>query len=207
MSVSDLRQALGAQPDPEFDLELPTGWSRREPDEATMHDMLAAMKRRLMESHRPDLYAQAKVLVERAFDDMRRGGVFAFFSATDPGPDTLFVPSTINASVRRAEPGQSLDDVARALIRDYKATPLLGDKRTLRVEREKMARMGSETLVNHSVVYLTPIPGARRRRALQLVAGFARRPETAPDDPALDSLRVLFDTCVSTLRWRPAPTV
>src|SRR5690606_4509442 len=110
VSVSDLRQALGAQPDPEFDLELPTGWSRREPDEATMHDMLAAMKRRLMESHRPDLYAQAKVLVERAFDDMRRGGVFAFFSATDPGPDTLFVPSTINASVRRAEPGQSLDD-------------------------------------------------------------------------------------------------
>ncbi|QOR71294.1 protein TPRXL [Ruania alkalisoli] len=203
MSVPSLRDELGVRPDPEFEMNLPAGWSRQEPDEETQARMLAAVKRRLMESHRPDLFAQMKTALDQAFEDMRKNGVFAFFSATDPGPDTLFVPSSLNASILRAEPERSLDDVARTLFSSHGATPLFGDKRTLRAEKEKNTRMGTDTVINHSVVYLTPIPGSKRRRALQLVAGFARKPEMAPDDPWVDSMRLLFDSCVSSLRWRP----
>lgn len=202
MSTPNLREELGGRADPEFEMDLPPGWSRREPDDATLQDMLAAMKKRLMAAHRPEMYAQAKAMLEASFQHMNRHGVFAFFSATEPDPDTLFIPASINASIRVAPAGSTLDDTIRTLVRDHGAAPLFGDKRTLRVEREKSVRMGTDTLISHSVVYLTPVPGARRRRALQLVAGFARAPQTSPDDELLLATKLLFDSCVSTLRWR-----
>lgn len=198
-----LRDELGAQPDPEFEMELPRGWSRHAPDDATLQHMLDGVKRRLMEAHKPAMFAELKLMLERSFEDMRRNGVFAFFSAAEPGPGTLAIPASINASIRKAEPGTTLDDQVQILIRKHGATPLLGDKRTLRVESERSARVGTDTLIHHSVMYLTPVPGARRRRALQLVAGFARTPDTAPDDPALEATRLLFDSCAGTVRWRP----
>ena len=204
MTPAALRAELGMRRDPEFEMDLPAGWTRSAADDETLRRMLTSMKRRLMEAHRPDLYAQMKSMLESSFEDMRRGGVFAFFSATDPGPHTLFVPASLNASIRKAEPGQNLDDIVRSLVREQGATPLLGDKRTLRVERQKIRRMGTDSLVSHSIVYLTPVPGAQRRRALQLVAGFASAVGTPADDPMLESMRALFDSCVSTLRWRPA---
>ena len=78
-----------------------------------------------------------KAHLEAGFADMRRGGVFAYFCPTDPGDTTLAIPASLNASIRRAEPGQTLDDMVRTLIRSHGATPLLGDRRTLRVEKEK----------------------------------------------------------------------
>jgi len=204
MNPAPLRAELGLQRDPEFEMDLPAGWTRSAPDDETLQRMLAGTKRRLMEAHRPDLYAQMKSMLESSFQDMRRGGVFAFFSASEPDPSTLFVPASLNASIRKAEPGQNLDDVVRSLVREHGATPLLGDKRTLRVERQKVRQLGTESVVSHSIVYLTPVPGAKRRRALQLVAGFASKVGTPADDSMLESMRALFDSCVSTLRWRPA---
>lgn len=204
--MTDLRAELGAPPDPEFDLELPPGWTRSVPDDATLRSMLAAARQRLMTAHRPDLYAEVRTMLEASFDEMRKHGVVAFFSATEAGEDTLFVPASLNASIRTAEPGETLDDLVRGLIHEHGATPLLGDKRTLRVEHEQTVRPGTDTIVSHSVVYLTPMPGSRRRRALQLVAGFARAPQTPSDDPSVERMRALFDACASTVRWRrPQP--
>ena len=104
MSSTDLREELGVRPDPEFDLELPPGWSRREPDEGTEREMLAALKKRLMEAHRPELFAQTKAMLEGSFESMRRNGVFAFFSPTDPDPATVFLPASLNASIRSIVP-------------------------------------------------------------------------------------------------------
>lgn len=204
MTYSALREELNAAPDPEFEMELPPGWARRQPDDETLAGMLGDLKRRLMQAQRPDVYAQLKAALEQSFEEMRRNGVVAFFSAADPDPATLWLPASINASVRRAEPGKSLDDLARGMIREFGATPLLGDPRTLRFERAETRRDGSDTLIVRTLVYLTPIPGSRRRRALQLVAGFASTPETPDDAPELERMRALFDACVSTLRWRPA---
>lgn len=201
--MTDLREAIGLQADPEFDLELPAGWTRQEVAGDALESMLAAMRRRFMEQHRPDLYAEMKTMVKKSFEDMERNGVFAFFSPTKEGEGTLAIPASIHASIRRAEPGETLDDLARSLIQGRGATPLRGDSRTLRFEQEKHVKLGTETIVAQSVIYLTPIPGAKRRRALQLVAGFGRTVETPADHPNLQAMKLLFDACVSTLSWRP----
>lgn len=183
-------------------MTLPPGWTRRPVDEATLQDMLAGLRQRLMKQHQPEAYANLSALVKQSFLAMQKDGAFAFFSATEEDDSTLWIPASIIASERRAEAGQTLDDLARMLIREYDATPLHEDKRTLRFERERQVRLGTETVISQSVVYLTPIPGTGRRRALQLVAGFGRPPGEAPDDPLLLQMKHLFDTCVSTLRWR-----
>ncbi|MGY0538414.1 protein TPRXL [Nocardioides sp. YJ-D4] len=198
----NLRETMGVSVVPEFELELPDGWARRSVDEASLGEMLAAAKQRCMDAHAVHMYAEVKGQLESAFASMRKGGVFAFFAPTTPGDGTLAIPSSINASVRSAEPGQTLDDLVRTLIRDHGATPLLGDHRILRVEKEKTVQVGPETVINHSVVYLTPIPGTKRRRALSLVAGFGRTPDIDADSESINSVRLLFDACVSTLRWR-----
>jgi hypothetical protein len=204
--TGNLREQLGVKPDPDFDMDLPPGWSRSPVSRVVLETMSASMKKRFMEAHKPQLYAEVKAVLEESFEAMRRNGAFAFFSATEPDTGTLWIPASIVASTRRAAPGESLDDLARTLIRSHGATPLLGDKAVLRFEQEKTVRMGTETIVNHSVIYLTPVPGAKRRRALQLVAGFGRTPETSADDSRVTAQKFLFDACVSTLRWRAPNT-
>lgn len=202
---SDLRAELGGVRDPDFAMDLPTGWSRQQVDDTSLNRMLAGLKQRLMEAHQPQAYVELRGMLEESFKNLRRDGAFAIFSATAPEPSTLWIPASIVASVRRAGPDGNLDDLARTLIRDHGATPLRGDKRTLRFEKQETVRVGSDSVVNEAVIYLTPIPGANRRRALQLVAGFGRTVDTPPDDPSLVATKVLFDSCVSTVRWQPPP--
>lgn len=197
-----LRDELGAPAaTPDFEIDLPQGWARHAADDASLESMLAVAKRRCMETHNLQLFSEIKTQLERSFADMRKGGVIAYFCPTDLGDTTVAVPASINASIRNGEAGQSLDDVARGLIRSRGAKPLLGDPRTLRFETEKLTRLGDETVINHSAVYLTPIPGTGRRRALALVAGFARTPDISADDESMEAMRFMFDACVSTLRW------
>lgn len=199
-----LREELGVRPDPDFDLVLPAGWARHGLDDATYAAMVAQVKRRCLEAHRPELFVEMTALLKEQFTQMRRAGVIAFFSPTDPGPDTLAIPSSINATIRHSQHGETLDDEVRMLIREHGAQPLMGDKTTVRFETEKVSRLGTETIVSHSAVYLTPVPGSRRRRALVLVAGFGRPVDVRPDSDSMNAMRFLFDTCVSTLRWQPA---
>lgn len=205
--MTGIREAVGLQPEPEFDLQLPVGWTRQQAGDQARDAMLAVVKQRFMEQHRPDLYAETKRLVSQSFEEMERNGVFAFFAPTEPGDETLAIPASIHASIRRAAPGETLDDLARTLIHGKGATPLRGDSRTLRFEEERHVRLGTQTVVAQSVIYLTPIPRAKRRRALQLVAGFGRTVDTPADHPTIEAMKFLFDTCVSTLAWRePART-
>ena len=108
--------------------------------------------------------------------------------------------------MRSADPGTTLDDLVRTLIRDNDAQPLLGDKTTLRFETEQTRRLGTDTIISHSLVYMTPIPGSRRRRALVLVAGFGRPIDQPSDSDEMHALRFLFDSVASSLTWRaPEP--
>lgn len=201
-----LRDELGVRADPEFDLSLPKGWARHGVDDDTLKSMVAKARQRCMESHRPQLFAEMKAQLEQSFEEMRRAGVIAFFAPTDAGTDTLAIPASINASVRSADPGTTLDDLVRTLIRDNDAQPLLGDKTTLRFETEQTRRLGTDTIISHSLVYMTPIPGSRRRRALVLVAGFGRPMDEPSDSDEMHALRFLFDSVASSLTWRaPEP--
>lgn len=202
MTSTDLRAELGAPQEPEFDLTLPPGWTRRDVDEATYESMLTDLRRRLMQQHKPQAYAQVRPLFQQAFESMQREGAFAFFAPAEPDPDTLWLPASIVASVRRAEPGETLDPFVRSLIQHDGATPLRGDKRTLRFERERTTRIETETVISESVYYLTPVPGTGRRRALQLVAGFGRSVDTPADDEHVVAMKFLFDATVASLRWR-----
>lgn len=200
----DLRKELGIHTDPEFDLELPAGWARGKPDQETLEQVLSVIKRRMMDAHRPDMYAQVRTLLSKAFEEMRRNSVIAYFAASSSAEDALYIPASMTASIRHAGHGESLDGLVSGLVRNYGATALRGDKRTVRAEREKTVRIENATIINHYVTYLTPIPGANRRRALQLVASFGRELDSSDESPGVAATRELFDGCVATLRWRRA---
>lgn len=200
--MSSLRESLGVVPDPDFEMDLPPGWSRRAVDDETFDVMVSGLKRRLMQQHKPDVFTEVRRMLKKSFDDMRQAGAFAFFVATEQSRATLWMPASMVASVRRAEPGASLDDLARNLIVNRGATPLMDDVRTLRYEQEANIRLGAESVLNRSVTYLIPIPGSKRRRALQIVAGFGTPLTMSANDPYVLATKFLFDSCVSTLRWR-----
>ncbi|MAO82208.1 protein TPRXL [uncultured Nocardioides sp.] len=204
MTDVDLRTSLGLRPRPDFDLALPAGWVRHQVDEASLQAMVAGLRRRSAQAGNPEGFAAIRGLLERSFRDMSKQGAFAYFAATDDDPATLWVPASLVASVRRAEPHESLDSLVKDLIREEGATALRGDRRFVRVEKSRIVRLGTESVVNHSIMYLTPFPGSGRRRALQLVAGFGHPLDVPAEDPSVRALIGLFDTCVSTLRWRPA---
>ena len=116
MSPSDLRAELGAPTVPDFEMTLPPGWTRKPVDDATLDDMLARLRDRLMKQHQPQAYAQLRGLVKESFASMKKDGAFAFFSATEEDDSTLWIPASIIASERRGEAGQSLDETLTTLI-------------------------------------------------------------------------------------------
>jgi len=199
-----LRAELGAAPDPDFTLVLPPGWVRRSVDGAVEKDMLGAMRSRLMQAHRPDLYAQMDRLLRDAFTQMRRVEAVAMFVPSADASEALYLPASLTASIQRAPAGENLDDVVREAIAERGATALLEDKRFLRMETDEVQTLEGERVAVTTVMYLTPIPGSQRRRALRLVLVIMRPVDVPADDPPMVAMRTLFDLCVSTLAWLPA---
>lgn len=197
-----LREALGGAPDPDFGLVLPPGWERRDVTDAEQTRMLSQIRGRLMEAHRPDLYARMRVLVGDAFAQMRKVSTVAMFTPGD-SPDAVFIPASLTASIQHAEPGENLDGYVRSAIQRDGATPLLGDKRVMRVERETTDTLDGEQVLVTTVAYLTPVPGSQRRRALLLTLVIMRPLDVPADDAPLVQMKALFDLCVSTLTWFP----
>lgn len=200
--MNSLRESLGVAPDPDFEMSLPPGWLRSAVDEQTFEAMVSGLKRRLMQEHKPELYVELRRMLKKSFDEMRQNGAFAFFVATEQQRTTLWLPASMVASIRRPDPGSSLDELARSLIVGRGAKPLMGDARTLRYEQEKTIQVGGDSVVSRTATYLIPIPGTKRRRALQIVGGFATPLDMASDDPYVLGTKFLFDSCVSSLRWR-----
>lgn len=199
-----LRAELGAAPDPDFTLVLPPGWVRRSVDAGVEKDMLGAMRSRLMQAHRPDLYAQMDRLLRDAFTQMRRVEAVAMFVPSADVSEALYLPASLTASIQRAPAGENLDDVVREAIVERGATALLEDKRFLRMETDEVQTLEGERVAVTTVMYLTPIPGSQRRRALRLMLVIMRPVDVPADDPPMVAMRTLFDLCVSTLAWLPS---
>lgn len=202
-SGTSLREQLGGSPDPDFEVKLPSGWERLPPDETTRQRFDAALKKRLMEAHRPDVYAQARTMLQESFKAMQTEGAVALYAATQDAEDTLWLPGSIIASVRRPPTGGTLDDLVRHAIREYGAAPLFGDKRFVRFEREKKVDVENSAIIQTSIIYLTPIPGSGRRRGLQFNATFGRSVDVDENDSRISAYKATFDLIVSTLRWTP----
>lgn len=196
-----LREQLGGSPDPDFELQLLPGWERRSPDDGDRERLEAAMKARFMSIQRPDLHAYARDLLRESYQAMQKEGAVAFYAATAQADDTIWIPGSIIVSVRRPPAGATLDDLVRHAIREYDAAPLFDDKRFVRFEREKTLTLEDTQVLQTSIVYLTPIPGAKRRRALQFTAAFGRSPGVPSDDKRIAMYKSAFDLVISTLRW------
>lgn len=201
-SGTTLREEIGVAQDPDFELKLLPGWTRRTADDADLKTQEDALRKRFMESHRPDLYAHARAMLRESHDAMRRAGAIAYYVATEDSEETLWIPGSIVVSLQRPPTGGTLDDLVRLAISKHGATPLFDDKRFIRFEQERNRKIQGGTITQTTINYLTPVPGSHRRRALQIAASFGRPVDVPSDDEKVRALKFAFDACVSTLRWR-----
>lgn len=195
-----LREQLTGRADPDFTLRMLPGWERRTPDDDDLADREAALKKRCLEAHRPDLYASTLTMLRESHAAMRRERAIAYYAPAS-SEDTLWIPGSIIASIRHSPDGGSLDEMMARTIQHFGATPLFGDKRFIRFERDQPQRVPGGTVGMSSIIYLTPVPGSRRRRALHLTASHGRPVEIAPDAERVVQFKTALDLCVSTLAW------
>lgn len=202
--LGSLREELGAAPEPEFEMRLPDGWVRRAPDADTEREFEQAMRRRAMKQSAPQMLVNGRRMLRESFAQMRDNRVVAMFMPFNDEDRGYFpVPMSVLATVRRGTPDQPLDAYVRHLIANEGGTPLLEDKRVVRVEREERQTHEGTTIVVASTVYVTPIPGTKRQRALEFVASYGRPEAMKRDDPQVVMVHGLFDMMISTLRWVP----
>lgn len=201
-----LREALGGGAMPEFELRVPSGWARIAADDAGQATLEQRLSAKMMQSGRPDLMAGLRSMLRESMASMREHGAVAVFMPMDEsGLGQTGAPTSITAYLRKGTPDAPLDEYVQQVIRRFDAKPLLEDLRTLRFETESTRDLDGVTAVLSTTHYITPVPGTRRQRAIELLATYGR-PESMPrDDERVDALHVLFDLCASTLRWK-APT-
>lgn len=198
--TSSLRETLGA-PDPRFDISLPPGWVRMDPSDASRDALLERARARFLAAQRPDLWAQVRTTLQRAFDELRRVRGEAIMLQLESGDGAPFVPASITATILSAD--QGLDAHMAQLIAGG-ATALDGDRRFVRSEVTDEVTQDGVRLGVTTVRYFTPVPGSRRRRALVLSAVMPHPPGIDPDDRLLAATKLLVDAHVSTVRWRQA---
>ena len=202
---SSLRELLGGTKEPEFELRLLPGWERHSPGEADRSAMDAALKKRFMSINRPELHASMRAQLDQAYALMKQQQVKAYFAATAETDNLAIIPGAIVATTFNAHSGGTLDTHVAAIIRDHGAKPLFGDRRFIRYERESTKTAeGDEPVIATTIGYMTPVPGSKRRRGLQLTATIARPLDMAATDEKFLSWKLALDVCVSTLRWVPA---
>ncbi|MER7797567.1 hypothetical protein [Microbacterium sp. NPDC096154] len=198
-----LREQLGAAPDPEFHLRLPAGWVRRTPDDASEAEMERLLRRRLMPINRPDLMAASRTLLRDSFRQMRDSRVVAMFlPLNDEELGYLPVPASMMAVIRQGTPEAPLDEYVEHLIRREGARPLFDDTRIMRCERETERDEGGQRIVMSGTSYVTPVPGTKRKRALEIVASYGRPVDVPRDNELIEAVHTLFDVTLSTLTWR-----
>ncbi|MGI6879941.1 hypothetical protein [Microbacterium sp. gxy059] len=208
-SSSSLRSLLGARPDPEFQLSLPRGWERMEPTQEAQDELERRLSRRFMHAdggpETMQAFARIRGMLRQAVKDMREQRVIASFAPTADTDDVPFpVPASIVATIRTAPSTEEMDGYVKNLISSEGARPLTDNTSILRVERENIREEGGERVVLSSTLYVTPVPGARRRRALELLAGYARPADIPREDEQIQAVHAFFDLMVATLRWREA---
>lgn len=201
--LTNLREQLGLTGDPEFVIDLPAGWSRRDVNSGSEELLLASLKNQFMKAHQPQMYGPMKRLVSEAFEGMKKSGAIAFYAPLDAPKGTLLIPVSIVARVRRAEGGASLDSYVRTLIQQRSAEPLFDDARILRYEEKTEVRIEGEIFNNSSTTYLSPIPGSARKRAVEFVGSVISHPRDENAD-MISAQQSLVDICVRSLRWRVA---
>ncbi|GLI27940.1 hypothetical protein ARHIZOSPH14_21820 [Agromyces rhizosphaerae] len=201
MSLRD--ELLGTGPEvPPYQLVLPPGWVEHAPDAAGEQAMLARASDRLRHQHRPDLNAQLRTLARQAFADLRRLDAVAYF-VQESAPEDAIMPMSITATRMTAPDGGTLDAQVSELIRSHGARALNDDRAMIRWVRSGTNELNGERIGAHTVSYLTPIPGTRRRSALRFAAVIAHPVGMAATEHPLAGFIHTADAIMGTFAWIP----
>ncbi len=205
-SGMSLRGLLGAQPDPEFELSLPKGWERHEASAESQALIEKRLSRQLMRVGSVDsmqAFGVLRNMLRQSMDEMRKQNVIGYFAPSGADLSTPFpVPASIIATIRSAPSAEGMDGYIKRLIVDEGAVPLGKNRALLRIERENVRGVGEEQVVFSSTLYITPVPGTRRRRALELLAGYGRPTDVPRNDEQIQFVHAFFDLMVASLRWK-----
>ena len=203
--MDSLREELGLPPIPDFELDIPPGWQRRDASAETQADMERQLRRKLMAAHRPDLMAILRTELQKSFRSMKQHRVIAHFSPAEDVPGISWLPLSLVARHRFADANTSLDDIARGLITQQGATPLDGNLKILRAVRESKQTEGDTTVTLVTVTYLIPVPTTEKRVALEFTGSYPRPGGEAADGDYSRQMQAVLDACVSSIRWlKPA---
>lgn len=187
---------------PGFTMMLPSGWTAHDTSEKTQRSLLALARQRTMAAHRPDLQGMLEATTTAAMNAARERGALLMVM---PGPETegvLFAPASMLVRIREAIPEHSLDDLVVDVLQNRGGVPLDANKRFVRWVEQREVPLGGETVGAYTVVYLTPIPGTERRKALQLVLTIAHPDDIdTSSDELLAGWVALVDAHVATFRW------
>lgn len=199
--MSDLRAELGAKAHPDFAFDLPKGWAMRPATAEVEQDVQKRLTRRLMQAGRPELLAQLRPMVSKAYEKMAGARAVATIGPFEDSEDMVLVPGSMIATIRHSSPELSMDQLAQIAIRKHGAEALFGDPRIMRFGSSRTEGLGGESAIVETITYLTPVPGTKREAVLQLTASFTRPVDSPEDDEPAQMIRLLFDSIVSTLRW------
>ncbi|WP_293695077.1 hypothetical protein [uncultured Agrococcus sp.] len=201
---SELRQELGAPllPDvPAFRMAVPEGWIAFAATPENERALLQQASKRLMQQHRPDLMAEVQAMTTQSFKRLRSERGFMVVMPGDTTPEELFLPTAIHGSVRAATAQYTLDQVVKGAVARWGARPLDSNKQIAAWRQEGKISVQGEDVSTTTAAYLIPIPGAKRSRALQLVAAFVHPDERDPDDDLIEQWIDLIDAHVATFAW------
>lgn len=185
---------------PPYRLLLPDGWEELPADRAGIETLIERTSAVFRQTHRPDLDAQMRTLLELAYRKLRSVGAHRIYLQTVAREVPL--PMSIVVSVMAEEDGGTLDRQVASLFQHHDAKFLRDDRTIVRWEKRIDGTRQVEDAASSVVDYLIPMPSTQRRRALQLTTTIAHPGEMSEEDESVvEQLKHLSDVLVSTFMW------
>ncbi len=180
----------------------PAGWTMYDTSGATERELLDRAKARLRDVHRPEVYAALESHVTGALAAARRQGAFVMIMAAEDAPRWSTVPISVLGTVTEGAAGVSLDAMVADAVERRGARALEGSRQFLRWTDRRTVELSGESAGAYTVVYLTPIPGSRRTKALQFTATLVHPTDVDPtQDLQMKTWLELLDTQLLTFAW------
>jgi len=186
---------------PPYRLLLPVGWSEAPATAETAQRLVERGSGVMRAAHRPELDAEFRTLVRRAFAQLSAQNAIAVY-LQDEVPADQVLPLSLIVSLRRAPEGGTLDDEVTRMFRSGGAQFLRDDRAIVRLETDRVVDGLDARTRARQVAYVIAVPGTGRTLALQFTTAI---PYPATEDEEtmrmVDELMALSDVVVSTFAW------
>lgn len=183
---------------PRFRMLLPAEWASFPVTPELGGELEKRAREVFARAGRPDLDGVFSAQLSSAMRGLEESGANYVFlpSERTPGKDPLAL-SMIATFVN--SPDGSLDGWIKTRVRSHGAEMLDPGGRIIRWH-ERRPGLDDETHRAHSI-YVTPVPGTNRRRALMLTGSTVIGADSPDDDEYAVAVRMIFDAMASTVTW------